>query len=76
MQQHRRCSWSPEKTAEDLATCGEESTGVGSEGGEPIGDSLGALVKGLAFSASMAADLAVVLGSGAFCVPNYAEELI
>src|SRR6266478_1243653 len=64
MQQHRRRSWSPEKTAEDLATCGEESTGVGSEGGEPIGDSLGGLVKGLAFSASMAADLAVVEDQG------------
>ena len=64
MQQHRRCSWSPEKTAEDLATCGEESTGVGSEGGEPIGDSLGGLVKGLAFSASMAADLAVIEDQG------------
>src|SRR5260370_10309530 len=65
MQQHRRCSWSPGKTAEDLASCsGEESTGVGSDGGEPIGDCLGGLVKGLIFSASMAADLAVVENQG------------
>src|SRR5258708_29868087 len=65
MQQHRRCSGSRGKTAEDLASCGgEESTGVGSDGGEPIGDCLGALVKGLIFSASMAADLAVVENQG------------
>src|SRR5438552_932586 len=76
MQQHRRCSWSPEKTAEDLATCGEESTGVGSEGGEPIGDSLGGLVKGLAFSASMAADLAVIedQGQGIGEKPDHGEH--
>jgi len=60
MQQHRRCSCSSGKTPEDLATCGgEESTGVGGEGGEPIGDSLGAGERS-PFSASMATDVAVV----------------
>ncbi len=55
----------PGKTAEHLATCGgQQSTGVGGRGDEPISDSLGALVKGLAFSASMAADLAVVKDQG------------
>jgi hypothetical protein len=39
---------------------GVESTGVGGQRGEPIGDSLGEVVKGLAFSASMAEDLALV----------------
>ena len=48
-----------------IATCvGGKSTGVGGRGEEPIGDSLGALVKGLAFPASMAADLAVVEDQG------------
>ena len=37
-----------------------ESTGVGRKGDEPISESLGELVKGLAFSTSMAADLALV----------------
>ena len=47
--------------AGNIATrIGGKSTGVGGGGHEPIGDSFGALVKGLAFSASMAADLAVV----------------
>jgi len=55
---------------------GEESTGVGSEGGEPIGDSLGGLVKGLAFSASMAADLAVIedQGQGIGEKPDHGEH--
>ena len=43
---------------------GVESTGVGGQRGEPIGDSLGKLVKGLAFSASMAEDLALVEDQG------------
>ena len=43
---------------------GQESTGVGRRDDEPIGDSLGALVKGLAFSASMASDLAMVEDQG------------
>jgi hypothetical protein len=37
-----------------------ESTGVGRKGDEPMRDSLGELVKSLAFSASMAADLALI----------------
>lgn len=37
-----------------------ESTGIGVKGSEPIGDSFGELVKGPVFSASMAADLAVI----------------
>jgi len=37
-----------------------ESTGVIWNGDEPISDSFGELVKGLAFSAGMAADLALV----------------
>src|SRR5207253_10055491 len=40
------------------------SAALGGRGEEPIGDSLGALVKGLAFPASMAADLAVVEDQG------------
>lgn len=39
---------------------GGESIGIGGKDGEPIGDSLGELMKGLAFSASMAVDLALV----------------
>ena len=39
---------------------GVESTGVGRKGDEPISESLGEVVKGLAFSAGMAADLALV----------------
>ena len=77
MQWHQRCSWAPGKTAEHLATRGgEESTGIGGEGGEPIGDSLGALVKGLAFSASMASDLAMVedQGQGIGKKPNHRQH--
>ena len=49
------------KTAGHIATHRRgKSTGIGVKGSEPIGDSLGELVKGLAFSASMAADLAVI----------------
>src|SRR5712671_2038835 len=54
--------WSPEDTSRPAEE--EKSTGVGGRGGEPIGDSFGALVKGLAFSARMAADLAVVEDQG------------
>ncbi len=42
-----------------LAT-GGISTGIGRMGDEPIGDSLGELVKGPTFSAGVAADLALV----------------
>ena len=41
-----------------------KSTGIDGRGGEPIGDPSGALVKGPAFPASMAADLAVVEDQG------------
>ena len=54
--------WSPGRTHRDPIA--GKSTGVGGRGEEPIGDSLGALVKGLAFPASMAADLAVVEDQG------------
>ena len=37
-----------------------ESTGVGGKDDEPIGDGLGEGLKGLAFSARMATDLALV----------------
>src|SRR5713101_5245636 len=55
---------------------GVESTGVGGKRGEPIGDSLGELVKGLAFSASMAADLALVedQGQGISQKPNHGKD--
>ena len=43
---------------------GLKSTGVGGKRGEPIGDSLGELMKGLALAAGMAADLAVVEDQG------------
>ncbi len=47
--------------AGDLATRnGGISTGVGGMSDKPIGDSLGEFVKGLAFSAGVAADLAMV----------------
>jgi len=67
-------AWEDSRRPRDLR--GEESTGVGSEGGEPIVDSLGALVKGLAFSASMAADLAVVedQGQGIGEKPDHGEH--
>jgi len=65
MQRHRRCSGTPGETAGHIATHrGGESTGVGGKDGEPIGDSLGERLKGLAFSASMAADLAMVEDQG------------
>jgi hypothetical protein len=53
-----------------------KSTGVVGRGEEPIGDSLGALVKGLAFPASMAADLAVVedQGQGIGKKPDHGEH--
>ena len=61
MPRHRRCSWTPGETAGHIATRrGGESTGVGGKDDEPIGDALGERSKGLAFSASMAADLALV----------------
>ena len=41
-----------------------ESTGIGGRGSKPVRDSPGALVKGPAFPASMAADLAVVEDQG------------
>jgi hypothetical protein len=50
----------PGKTAGHIVTRRRESTGIGVKGSEPIGESLGELVKGLASSASMAADLAVI----------------
>ena len=53
--------WRLETTAGHITTlAGVKSTGVGGRRGEPIGDSLGELMKGLALSAGMAADLAVV----------------
>ena len=55
------CSYSPEGLVEHIAARREvESTGVGRKGDEPMRDSLGELVKSLAFSASMAADLALI----------------
>ena len=60
MRRHRRCSLAPGKTAGHIVTRRRESTGIGVKGSEPIGESLGELVKGLASSASMAADLAVI----------------
>ena len=65
MQWHRALllgAWEDSRTPRDPRRTA--STGVGGRGDEPIGDSLGALVKGLAFSASMAADLAVVEDQG------------
>ena len=63
-QWHRRC-WAPGRIAEHIATGrGSGSTGVGGRGDEPIGDSLGELVKGVAFPASVTADLAVVEDQG------------
>src|SRR3989442_14233537 len=40
------------------------STGIGRKSHEPIGQALGELMKGLAFSLSMAADLALVEDQG------------
>src|SRR5258708_22189729 len=40
------------------------STGVSGKGDEPIGDALGELVKGFAFSAGVAADLALIEDQG------------
>ena len=55
---------------------GRKSTGVDGRGNEPIGDLLGALMKGLAFSPSMAADLAVVedQGQGIGQKPNHGQH--
>ena len=52
---HRRLG-----TVEHIATGEAELAGVGRKSEEPVGHSLGQIVKGLAFSASMAADLALV----------------
>jgi hypothetical protein len=63
---HRECSgtgvapWRLEDSRTHRNPQRGESTGIGIKGSEPIGDSLGELVKGLAFPASMAADLAVI----------------
>jgi|SRR5208283_623970 len=40
------------------------STGIGRKSDEPVSEALGELMKGLAFSAGTAADLAVVEGQG------------
>src|SRR5258708_375331 len=52
----------PDRTSRPASE--KKSTGVNGEGGEPIGDALGELVKGPAFSAGMAADLAMVEDHG------------
>ena len=55
------CSYSPESPVGHIATRSDvASTGVGRKGDEPMRDCLGELVKSLAFSASMAADLALI----------------
>ena len=55
----------PEKTAGHIATCGGgQSTGVGRRRDEPIGDSLGELMEGFAFSTDVAAELAVIEDQG------------
>ena len=52
------------------------STGIGRKSHEPIGQALGELMKGLAFSASMAADLARVedQGQGISQKPNHGQD--
>src|SRR5260370_38676392 len=52
------------------------TTGIGRKSHEPIGQALGELMKGLAFSASMAADLALVedQGQGISQKPNHGQD--
>ena len=61
MQQRRR---SPQASRKDSRPHriygGVGSTGIGGKGDEPVSDSLGELMEGLAFSAGMATDLALV----------------
>ena len=61
MQQRRRLLIFAGSLVGHIATRrGVESTGVGQKGDEPISESLGEIMKCLAFSASMATDLALV----------------